>query len=85
MENDESRVNILTLPRIETATSPIRGSLTLNIPPNALPLKIRVIVDDKDTFHEGAKSSASFFSTLAKEDFYDQIEFFYVPLTTPTN
>ena len=85
MENDESRVNILTLPRIETATSPMRGSLTLNIPPNALPLKIRVIVDDKDTFHEGAKSSASFFSTLAKEDFYDQIEFFYVPLTTPTN
>jgi len=78
---NETRMTLLTSPtalRVETAAGVGRpaGVLQLNIEPVHLPVRLRVIIEDVDTFHKGAEREENYFGQVMAEDFFNQIEAF---------
>lgn len=83
IQNNESRVTVITKPKVhsilahaETDSSPAR--IEIMIPSNSLPLRVRIIVDDVDTFHSGAEQDVTFFAEQMEADFQQPLEFFKV-------
>ena len=81
IQNNESRITVLTRPKIQsllvyprTDSTPARIALT--IPSNSLPLRVRILVDDVDTFHAGAEQEETYFAKKMEADFHQPLEFF---------
>ena len=75
-QNDESRLTVLTWPKAAAKRVESNGS-TLVIPvasDTQLPLRIRFIFEDIDTFHEGADEVENYFGRHMKDDFYHPIQ-----------
>jgi len=83
IQNNESRVTVITKPKVrsmlahaETDSTPAR--IEIMIPYASLPLRVRIIVDDVDTFHSGAEQDLTFFAEQMEADFTQPLEFFKV-------
>ena len=83
IQNNESRVTVIAKPKVrsilshsETDSSPAR--IEIIIPSSSLPLRVRIIVDDVDTFHIGAEQDVTFFAEQMEADLQKPLEFFKV-------
>lgn len=74
LQDSTSRMTILLSKRIDTSVSE-DGTLELVIP---LPLRIRIILEDVDYFHDGAWKERSYFGTVMKQDFSFPLQAFEV-------
>ena len=76
-QDNQTRYSILMLPTVGfTMSNPDHGVLAMPIAPQDLPLRLRVIVEDVDTFHFEAYQEENYFGTLMADDFFSPIEAF---------
>jgi len=76
LQDGVSRVSVLVSP----TTVPIVSNgnkLHVIISKDMLPIRIRLLSEDVDTFHEGAKDEENYFGKLMIKDFYYPVEAFY--------
>jgi len=83
IQTNESRITVLTRPKINAisvhpTTGPEAARIAMIIPSQALPLRIRIVVDDVDTFHAGAERETSYFAEQMEFDFSHPLEFFRI-------
>ena len=45
----------------------------------ALPMRIRIVTEDVDTFHTDAADAENYFGSVMMDDFYNPVEAFLVP------
>lgn len=76
LQDDLSRLTVLTLPT-SVAISAQRNTLQLAVDKDSLPLRVRLISEDVDTFHKGAADEENYFGSLMIKDFYYPVEAFY--------
>ena len=78
LQNNRTRYSVLTWPRLSVKLRKNEDGGVIEIPVEAssLPLRIRILVEDIDTFHKGAEQEENFFGKLMIEDFYNPIETF---------
>jgi hypothetical protein len=78
LQDTRVRITILTLPTSVKASSgdgtTALGRIHVNM--DALPLRLRVIVEDVDTFHQGADQVENFFGKFLTADFRNPVELF---------
>ena len=85
IQTNESRVTVFTRPKVQSVLAHPKSASTLAparivliIPSESLPLRIRIVVDDVDTFHEGAEKDETYFAKQMEKDFYQPLEFFHL-------
>ena len=85
IQTNESRVTVFTRPKVQSvlaypksAAIPAPARIVLIIPSKTLPLRIRIVVDDIDNFHEGAEKDETYFAKQMEKDFYQPLEFFHL-------
>jgi hypothetical protein len=87
LQDDMSRYTILVSPPyaasvlamtkiIPVKHDPAEEMVTGTLELHTFPVRIRIIVEDVDTFHKGADSEENFFGSLMKHDFYTPLEKF---------
>jgi hypothetical protein len=72
IQNQQSRVTILTSEHVEMV-NPSNGKGTVAIVITK-PIRIRILVEDIDTFHEGGDQVESYFATVMRDDFLHPLE-----------
>lgn len=75
LQDTRSRMTILTSQPVEMTLVGKEGTIQLSVSSH---LRIRVIVEDVDTFHKGAKKHANYFGDLMKQDFFSPLEAYKV-------
>jgi hypothetical protein len=66
-----------TISRTDPAgTASANGIIDLAIQSQHLPIRVRIIIEDIDTFHEGAEKLENHFGQVMVEDFFNPIEAF---------
>ena len=85
VQDARSRVTFLTWPQNITISTPMNHSDSVEFVVDKLPLRIRIISENVDTFHDGAESVENYFGKLMIEDFYNPLEFFYAPNINETS
>jgi hypothetical protein len=85
IQTNESRITVFTRPRVQSilahpksASTPAPARIVLIVPSKSLPLRIRIVVDDVDSFHEGAEKDETYFAKQMEEDFDHPLEFFHL-------
>ena len=74
LQDGDSRITVLFSPSVEPRV--VRpGTLQVGISSS---LRIRVIVEDLDMFHKGAKKHPSYFGSVMKSDFFTPVEAYKV-------
>ena len=75
LQDDHSRMTILTGQRCTGVEfHPDRGLVEIPFHEQMTGLRIRIIIEDVDTFHEGARDRANYFGNLVAEDFFQPLE-----------
>jgi len=77
LQNDASRFTLLTSWEAEVESSE-SGSLDITLDPSFAVLRLRVLVEDVDTFHKGADKVTSYFGEFMAKDFLTPMETFLV-------
>ena len=82
-QNDVSRITILSHWQSEP-TKNDDGTLSISVSHKG-EMRVRVIVEDLDTFHVGGLNESSHFGKLAAADFFEPLQFFWIldPKLTP--
>ena len=77
LQNDTSRVTILTSwdAKVE---NPEPGTIEATLKPSVLMLRIRVLVEDVDRFHQGADKVTNYFGDFMTKDFFTPMKTFQV-------
>lgn len=79
IQNYASRISIITdggnTSSIVTAKT---GTVSVTLKPEALPLQVRIIVENQDLFHEGASDVPSYYSLSMVDDIINPPELFWV-------
>jgi hypothetical protein len=75
IQNQQSRITIFTSELTNPSTEN-KGTVAIAI---TEPIRIRILVEDVDTFHEGAEQFESYFSTIMADDFFHPVEESLVP------
>lgn len=70
LQDDRSRMTILTSKEVSVSVSK-RGTVQM---PISSDLRVRVVVENIDRFHEGAVDRANYFGDLMKRDFFHPLE-----------
>ena len=70
LQDTSSRITILTSQPVEMSVVK-QGAVQFVV---SSPLRVRVIIEDVDTFHKGAKKRANYFGDMMKQDFFSPIE-----------
>ena len=77
LQNDSSRVTVLTSWNAEVMF-PEPGSLDITLEPSFDFSRVRVILEDVDTFHVGADKEPNYFGDFMARDFFTPMEAFLV-------
>jgi hypothetical protein len=77
IQNDASRITVLTSWDAEVA-NPETGTIEVLLEPSLGILRLRVMVEDLDTFHKGAVKETNYFGDFMSRDFFDPIQTFLV-------
>jgi hypothetical protein len=90
LEDRQSRFTLLTWPKALASETTMRvnegeggGGVALDVPvlytdKNILPLRLRIIVEDIDTFHQAADKVENYFGGCMVEDFFHPVEAFWI-------
>ena len=86
LQNKQSRLTVLTQPRTlvskndgdDRASKGESGTIDLLFRTTDLPVRLRIIVEDIDTFHVDADKRENYFAESMIEDFYNPVEGFVV-------
>jgi hypothetical protein len=65
-----------------TVTSPQPGTVDISLEPAFNFLRLRLILEDVDTFHKGADDATNYFGDFMAKDFFSPIEYFLVDRTS---
>jgi hypothetical protein len=82
LQDEQIRMTLLMLPTAAGVEPTItraangNGSIDLAIQSQHLPLRLRIIMEDIDTFHKGAEKLENHFGQVMVEDFFNPIEAF---------
>jgi len=77
LQNAHSRFTFLTQPtRDVIVTSDGDGTIEIGVSPENVPIRLRVIVEDIDTLHQGADEAENYFGQQMIDDFYAPVEGF---------
>lgn len=77
IQNGKTRFTVLAWPKrnLELRKNDAGGIIEISIDERShLPLKLRVVVEDVDTFRKGADQDENFFGGLMKRDFFNPVE-----------
>jgi hypothetical protein len=74
LQNGTSRLTVTTFPAATISCH----ETSIRVVIDQLPLHIRIVVEDVDTFHKDAHKVSNYFGTLMASDFYNPIEAFGV-------
>jgi hypothetical protein len=86
LQDERTRMTLLTMPAAgveptisrtdPTNTASVNAIIDLAIQSQHLPLRLRIIMEDIDTFHKGAEKLENHFGQVMVEDFFNPIEAF---------
>lgn len=76
VQNEVTRYTVLTAPSKTNVTASTGADGVVEVWITAVPLRVRVIVEDVDTFHQGADTEENFFGKLMADDFFNPLEVF---------
>ena len=77
VQNGESRITILTSWDADVVNTDA-GTVDILLEPSFAVLRLRVLVEDLDTFHKGADKLTNYFGSLMTKDFFAPMEAFLV-------
>lgn len=77
MQDAMTRYTLLSIPSLQHVdASEKRGAIDIVVDMSSLPVRMRIIVEDIDTFHEGADQAENFFGNFMTDDFFNPLELF---------
>ena len=77
IQNNASRITVLTSWDAEVA-NPETGTMEVLLEPSLGMLRLRVMVEDVDTFHKGAEKETNYFGDFMSRDFFAPIQTFLI-------
>ena len=81
LQDAQSRFTLLASPPLSISpvtTTTTEGKSSMIVQVQAFPVRMRVIVEDIDTFHQGAKKEENYFGQSMAESFFLPVESFLV-------
>ena len=89
IQDDKSRISLVIdlghRGRIKSIVNSKSGVFSINVNPNLLPLRIRIIVENQDLFHEGANKQPTYYGTIMAEDVWNPPELFVLTERNASN
>ncbi|KAL7453197.1 hypothetical protein ACHAWC_004863 [Mediolabrus comicus] len=80
IQDDKSRITLVIVAAVDRAARLIRrvqsGSLDIQVRKDSLPLRIRVIIEDLDLLHDGAKKMTMYYGQVMADDLRKPLELF---------
>ncbi|KAL7542201.1 hypothetical protein ACHAWF_007114 [Thalassiosira exigua] len=84
VQDGTSRFVMLATPGVDIERAGVHGNaISIFVPAAVLPVAIRVLTEDLDTFHLDAQREISHFAKKMTDDFEAPLEAFYMPLDEP--
>jgi len=80
IQDDSSRISLViyssSIGQRTTHIDAKSGRFVIKIEPGSLPIQIRIIVENKDIFHEGADRQQTYYGKIMAEDLWNRPELF---------
>lgn len=80
IQDDKSRITLVVAAAVDRAARLIRrvqsGSLHIQVRKDSLPLRIRMIIEDLDLHHDGAKNMPMYYGQVMADDVHKPLELF---------